>query len=228
MKRPLLVGLAFAMAITGTARAQAPSVTPQQSAPERVTITPATEPRDGSWPLEEQPKSEPAPEATQAPKPQPKAPAPRNAAPRQTTPAAPRPVTPTTSTVPAPAAARAHTATRAHEPAAKRRDAARRETAADRRVVAGRRAAERGRAHSSDRRAVAQASEPEAPPAALRPTKRASTERVDARRVSANVPATAPATDIMLPLLAALLVLALVGICLETRRLLLSGVETET
>ncbi len=220
MKRSLLVGLAFAMAITGTARAQAPSVTPQQSvAPERVRITPATQPRDGSWPLEEQPRSEPAPEAKQAPKPQPKAPAPRSAAPRQTTPAAPRPVTPTTSTVPAPAAARAHVAARAHEPAAKRRSAARRKSAADRRVVAGRRAAARGRAHSSDSRAVAGASRPEAAPAILRPTKRASTERVDARRVSAAVPATAQATDIMLPLLATLLVLALLGICLETRRL---------
>ncbi len=222
MKRPLLVGLAFAMAITGTARAQAPSVTPPQSAaPERVTITPATEPRDGSWPLEEQPEPEPAPEAKQAPKPQPKAPAPRNTAPRQTTPAAPRPVTPTTSTVPAPAAVRPH------EPVAKRRTAARREAGADRRVVAGRPAAERGRADSSDRRAVAEASGPETPPAILRPTKRASIERVDARRVSAEVPATAQATDIMLPLLAGRVVLALLGICLETRRLLLSGVETE-
>jgi hypothetical protein len=77
--RLMLATFALVLGAAGTAQAQAPS---SQAPPEQVVITPATEPRDGDWPFQDE---------TSAPAPQPKPAAPEAkpapAAPRATAPA---------------------------------------------------------------------------------------------------------------------------------------------
>ena len=92
--RPFVIGVVIAMGFAGSASAQAPTASPQPPA-EQVVITPATEPRDGSWPLKEA-QPDPAPKAQPDPAP---------AGPQATAPATSTPVPAPGITVPQGAAA---------------------------------------------------------------------------------------------------------------------------
>ena len=94
MRLPFVIGVVIAMGFAGSASAQAPTASPQPPA-EQVVITPATEPRDGSWPLKDA-KPDPAPKAQPDPAP---------AAPQATAPATSTPIPAPRTTVPQGAAA---------------------------------------------------------------------------------------------------------------------------
>ena len=210
MRLVLAVGLALAMNSTGTAAAQTPAVTPQAAAPERVTITPAPESRDGSWPFREsQARTEPAKTPTAA-RPQPRAqqPAP---APAQA-PAATAPRVTASQPGPAPVAPTRAVASPPRRAAAAR---VRAERVAARRARAARGTAER---HARTAIGLAVAQPAAKTPADAGPPPPELEQAAVARPVSASAPATtSQPTDITLVVLAIPL-LAGAAMLLCTRR----------
>jgi hypothetical protein len=227
--RLMLATLALATGLAAPAQAQTPS---PQAPPEQVVITPATEPRDGNWPFEDEAAAPaPRPEAA-APEVEPTPAAPRGSAPRAT---APAPTVTTRSTVPDRAAApvgasppaAAAAPTRRPDPSARaaRRDgvATERAEAMHRTAAAGSRfladiVAVEGRAEDATSTAIAKAAgagplESEAP----------IVEPVAARPASAQGPA-APAghTDVT-PLLLAIPLLFGVAVLVQKRGGVLRG-----